>query len=55
MEDEKQLQLLWRLKCDQMQGYFFSTPLPEDQMVELLRQGRRLPQNTIERFATRQP
>jgi diguanylate cyclase (GGDEF)-like protein len=37
VETEDQMQLLRKQGCDQMQGYFFSRPLPADGMAELLR------------------
>jgi EAL domain-containing protein (putative c-di-GMP-specific phosphodiesterase class I) len=42
VETRGQLDLLRRYHCDQMQGYLFSKPLPAEQMLELLRSGRRL-------------
>ncbi|WP_077033522.1 EAL domain-containing protein [Pelomonas sp. KK5] len=36
VETEKQAQCLRKLNCDEMQGYWFSPPLPFDRMVELL-------------------
>jgi diguanylate cyclase (GGDEF)-like protein len=37
VETEAQAQLLRLLRCDQMQGYLFSRPLPEEELAELLR------------------
>ncbi|WP_255448485.1 EAL domain-containing protein [Telmatospirillum sp. J64-1] len=48
VEVVEQLEFLRRLGCDQMQGYFFSRPLPADAMEELFRSGRRLPLATAE-------
>jgi diguanylate cyclase (GGDEF)-like protein/PAS domain S-box-containing protein len=37
VETEEQAKLLRLLRCDEMQGYLFSKPLPIDALVELLR------------------
>jgi diguanylate cyclase len=37
VETEEQARMLRRLRCDQMQGYLFSKPLPSAALVELLR------------------
>jgi EAL domain-containing protein (putative c-di-GMP-specific phosphodiesterase class I) len=37
VENEKQLAFLRKNKCDRLQGYLFSPPLPVDQFEELLR------------------
>ena len=37
VDDEEQAKLLRLLRCDQMQGYLFSRPVPFDEMTELLR------------------
>jgi diguanylate cyclase (GGDEF)-like protein/PAS domain S-box-containing protein len=42
VETEEQAKLLTLLKCDEMQGFLFSKPLPPDAMFELLRSGRTL-------------
>ena len=42
VETAEQLALLTRQGCDEMQGYFFSKPLPVLQCTELLREGRAL-------------
>jgi len=42
VETEAQLACLARRHCDQIQGYFFSRPLPAAQFEALLRSGRRL-------------
>ena len=39
VETEGQLGYLRILRCEEMQGYFFSPPLPEGKFVELLRSG----------------
>ena len=42
VEKEAQLSYLRRHGCDEMQGYYFSRPLPEDAFEAMLREGRRL-------------
>jgi len=44
VETAAQAAYLARRRCDQIQGYFFSRPLPAPQLDELLRQDRRLAQ-----------
>jgi diguanylate cyclase (GGDEF)-like protein/PAS domain S-box-containing protein len=44
VETEEQLDYLRRHGCDEMQGYYFSRPLPGAEFEALLRQQRRLPQ-----------
>jgi diguanylate cyclase (GGDEF)-like protein/PAS domain S-box-containing protein len=46
VETEAQLAYLRRYQCDEMQGYFFSRPLPATDMADLLRQERSLPADT---------
>lgn len=43
VEQEAQLASLRKLGCDEIQGYLFSRPLPEDEYLALLREGRTLP------------
>ncbi len=43
VEDEAQVGYLWQNGCDQIQGYFFSKPLPAEEFSELLRQGKKFP------------
>lgn len=43
VETEAQLGYLRQYGCDEMQGYFFSKPLPPEAFAELLRQGIALP------------
>lgn len=43
VETEAQLGYLRQHGCDEMQGYFFSKPLPPEAFAELLRQGIALP------------
>ncbi len=42
VETEAQLGFLRTQKCDEMQGYFFSPPVPADQFGELLESGKSL-------------
>ena len=42
VETEQQLQFLKDNGCEQMQGYYFSRPVPAGEATELLRSGRRL-------------
>ncbi|HLG22434.1 MAG TPA: EAL domain-containing protein, partial [Candidatus Manganitrophaceae bacterium] len=42
VETAEQLGFLKALKCDEMQGYFFSRPLPPEEATQLLKEGRRL-------------
>ncbi|HEU5177760.1 MAG TPA: EAL domain-containing protein [Burkholderiales bacterium] len=39
VETEEQADLLELLRCDEVQGYFFSPPKPREQLTELLRTG----------------
>ena len=41
VDSEEQAKMLHLLRCDQMQGYLFSRPLPFDDMTALLRKGGR--------------
>jgi len=43
VETLAQLDYLRRMGCDEMQGYYFSRPLPADQFEQLLHAGRSLP------------
>jgi response regulator RpfG family c-di-GMP phosphodiesterase len=42
VETEEQMQYLRRNECDEMQGYFFSKPLPAEGIERLLREGSTL-------------
>ena len=42
VETEAQLDIMRMLRCDEMQGFFFSRPLPADEFEALLRSGKRL-------------
>ncbi len=39
VETEEQVDLLLDFRCDQMQGYLFSKPVPKDEVTELLQTG----------------
>jgi diguanylate cyclase (GGDEF)-like protein/PAS domain S-box-containing protein len=43
VETVDQLDYLRRMGCDEMQGYYFSRPLPAEEFEQLLRAGRKLP------------
>ena len=43
VETEAQLDFLRRRRCDEMQGYYFSRPLPAEEFARLLQEGRSLP------------
>lgn len=42
VETEAQLSILRRHRCDEMQGFYFSRPLPADAFASLMREGRSL-------------
>lgn len=42
VETEEQLEFLKHHQCNEIQGYLFSKPLPEEQLTSLLREGRLL-------------
>lgn len=44
VEREVQLETLRTLGCDEIQGYYFSRPLPEEEFIKLLDSGKRLKQ-----------
>ncbi|MES2933974.1 MAG: EAL domain-containing protein [Pseudomonadota bacterium] len=48
VETAAQLAYLRRHHCDQIQGYYFSRPLPVAQLEQLLREDKRLPQPSLE-------
>jgi len=54
VETEGQLALLISHQCDMIQGYFFSRPLPAEQIEELLATDQRLPIHLL-RSGTRKP
>ena len=43
VETLDQLDYLRQMGCDEIQGYYFSRPLPAAEFEQLLREGRRLP------------
>lgn len=45
VESAEQLRFLRLLRCDELQGFLFSRPLPADEMLRELVQGRQLPLN----------
>ncbi|HEX5803670.1 MAG TPA: EAL domain-containing protein [Azospira sp.] len=49
VETEGQLGFLHGLGCEEIQGYYFSRPLPENEFAELLREGRCIPSAKSER------
>jgi len=51
VETEGQLALLIANHCDQMQGFFFSPPVPADKIADMLRARRQLPEHLLQRRA----
>lgn len=49
VETEGQLGFLRGIGCEEIQGYFFSRPLPEDEFASLLREGRSIPPGQIDK------
>jgi diguanylate cyclase (GGDEF)-like protein/PAS domain S-box-containing protein len=47
VETEAQCQFLRRHRCDEMQGYYFSHPLPFAEITALLKEKRQLPENIL--------
>lgn len=47
VETEGQLALLIANHCDQMQGHYFSAPVPADAMAAMLREGKKLPEQLL--------
>ncbi|MES2407498.1 MAG: EAL domain-containing protein [Pseudomonadota bacterium] len=47
VETEAQCQFLRRHQCDEMQGYYFSHPLPFTKITALLNEKRQLPENIL--------
>ena len=37
VDSEEQAEVLRRLKCDEMQGYLYSKPLPSSELIRLLK------------------
>jgi diguanylate cyclase (GGDEF)-like protein/PAS domain S-box-containing protein len=54
VEKDAQLSYLRRHDCDEMQGYYFSRPLPEADFVQMLREGRHLKAPTDENIVDQQ-
>ena len=54
VETAEQLALLISHRCDVIQGYFFSRPLPDEEMTRWLTTDKRLPAHLL-RSATREP
>jgi|GEM_PF-2289713 len=42
IETKEQLDFLRKNKCDEMQGYLFSKPIPPDEIAKMLNEGKRL-------------
>ena len=38
VETQEQVELLQNIGCDQVQGYYYAKPMPEDEFFELLKQ-----------------
>jgi EAL domain-containing protein (putative c-di-GMP-specific phosphodiesterase class I) len=47
VEREDQLNRLWQLDCDRVQGYYFAPPLPAPAIVRLLKERVRIPALSI--------
>ena len=42
VETKEQVELLWSIGCDQVQGYYYAKPMPEDDFFELLKNDRKI-------------
>ena len=51
VETEEQCRFLAEIGCDEMQGYYFSGPLPPQDLAEMLRAGKRLHQTKAPHMA----
>ncbi len=47
VETEEQLAFLQRQRCDEMQGYLFSKPVPSDELERMLRRAERQPMPSL--------
>jgi diguanylate cyclase (GGDEF)-like protein/PAS domain S-box-containing protein len=47
VETEAQAEFMRANRCDEIQGYFFSRPIPREELEVLIESGRRLPSNLI--------
>ena len=54
VETEMQCDFMRRNRCDEIQGYFFSRPVPAAQMQDMLREARRLPVHLMREQARKQ-
>lgn len=43
VEKQEQLEILYHLGCDEIQGYLYSPPVAEERFVDLLHSGKTLP------------
>jgi diguanylate cyclase (GGDEF)-like protein len=55
VDAEDQAKVLRLLRCDEMQGYLYSKPLPAEKMIELLRQIPECPQPRLQHTAQARP
>ncbi len=44
VETREQIELLQSIGCDQVQGYYYARPMPEEEFFELLKEQRRTPE-----------
>ena len=49
VEREDQLNRLWQLDCDRVQGYYFAPPLPASAIARLLKERVRMPVASVAR------
>lgn len=52
VEREDQLNRLWQLDCDRVQGYLFAPPLPASAIARIMREGARIPVASISASST---
>ncbi len=43
LDNPRQLEILYHLGCDEIQGYLYSPPVAEERFVDLLHSGKTLP------------